>query len=411
MTPPENPQHSQTGKKPKAPGGLAVVGVSVSVLAAATFAISAIGVLAPKLASTFDLSRAGVGLLTSLIFLGAAIGSGPAGKLTDRSPPAHVLGLAMGGFAGAVALFAVAPNRPVLLVAVTLAGIAFGGINPPTNVIVAGRLARRVGFFLGLKQSGVPLGGLLAGIVLPPVALAYGWRVSVGLASVLCGLAAVGVLLIRNARSLVQPAAPHRRGIERRQITALGTFGFVMAGSQWAFLTYLVLFLTEELHFGLAFAGLALALAQGLGVCARLIWGWLSDVSGKRLEVLLLMAAMQIVALELLAVLPVQAAVWPMIGLAGLSVVGWNGAFYGLVAETAGPGRLGQATGRALVLIFAGSVIFPPLLGALVDAVDSWRLLWALCGGLVAIAAIVLWTGLRESTQPVLASAPANSGP
>ena len=385
----------------KPPGALAVVGVSVSALAAATFAISSIGVLAPKLASTFDLSRAGIGLVTSLMFLGAAIGSLPAGKLTDRVHPARVLGLSMGAFAGAVALFAVAPSRPVLLVAVALAGLAYGGVNPPTNVVVAGRLARRVGFFLGLKQSGVPLGGLLAGVVLPPVAIAYGWRVSVGLAAGLCGLAAIAVLLIRNARGLVVQDQRRGAGVSRRHVAALGTFGFVMAGSQWAFLTYLVLFLTEQLHFGLAAAGLAVAFAQGLGAGARLAWGWLSDVSGKRVEVLLLMAAMQVVALELLALVPVQAVVWPMIGLAGLSVVGWNGAFYGLVAETAGPGRIGQVTGRALVLIFAGSVVFPPLLGALVDAVNSWRPLWAVCGGLVAIAAIVLRAGLREPAAQI----------
>src|SRR5262249_27091574 len=75
-------------EKPKPPGAAAVVGVSISALAAATFAISAIGVLAPKLQSAFGLSRTGVGLLTSLMFLGAAIGSGPAGKLTDRRRPA-----------------------------------------------------------------------------------------------------------------------------------------------------------------------------------------------------------------------------------------------------------------------------------------------------------------------------------
>jgi hypothetical protein len=117
------------------------------------------------------------------------------------------------------------------------------------------------------------------------------------------------------------------------------------------------------------------------------------------MDVLLVMAAMQIVALELLAVAPVRAAVWPLVGLAGLSVVGWNGAFYGLVAETAGPGRIGEVSGRALVLIFAGSVVFPPLLGALVDAVDSWRPLWAVCGGMVAIAAIVLRAGLRGAAE------------
>jgi MFS family permease len=389
---------------------VAVVGVSVSALAAATFAISAIGVLAPKLESAFGLSRAGVGLLTSLMFLGAAIGSGPAGKLTDTRRPASVLGLSMAAFAGAVALMALAPGRAVLLLAVGLAGLAYGGVNPPTNVVVAGRLARRVGFFLGLKQSGVPLGGLVAGIVLPPVAIAYGWRVSVGLAAAVCGVAAIAVVLIRDARGVVLPGSRPGRGAGRRQIAALGTFGFVMAGSQWVFLTYLVLFLTEELHFGLALAGLALALAQGLGACARLAWGWLSDVSGRRLYVLLLMAAMQVVALEFLALVPVGAAAWPMVGLAGLTVVGWNGAFYGLVAETAGPGRIGEVTGRTLVLIFAGSVVFPPLLGALVDTVNSWRPLWALCGALVALAAIVLWTGCREAADSALVTVAAESG-
>jgi MFS family permease len=393
----------------KPPTVVAVVGVSISALATATFAISAIGVLAPKLQSAFDLSRTGVGLLTSLMFLGAAVGSGPAGKLTDRCRPALVLGLSMAAFAGAVAVLAVAPTRAVLLAAVALAGLAYGGVNPPTNVMVAGRLARRVGFFLGLKQSGVPLGGLLAGVILPPVALAYGWRVSVGLAAVVCGLAAVAVVLVRNARRMVLASSAQGKEVGRRQIAALGTFGFVMAGTQWAFLTYLVLFLTEQLHFGLALAGLALALAQGLGACARLAWGWLSDVSGRRLDVLLIMAAMQVAALELLALVPVRGAVWPLVGLAGLSVVGWNGAFYGLVAETAGPGRIGEVSGRALVLIFAGSVAFPPLLGALVDAVDSWRPLWAVCGGMVAIAAIVLRTGLRRSTEIALVSVAAES--
>ena len=393
----------------KAPGVVAVVGVSISALATATFAISAIGVLAPKLQSAFDLSRTGVGLLTSLMFLGAAIGSGPAGKLTDRNRPALVLGFSMAAFAGAVALFAVAPSRAVLLTAAALAGVAYGGVNPPTNVMVAGRLAQRVGFFLGLKQSGVPLGGLLAGVILPPVALAYGWRVAVGLAAVVCALAAFAVILVRNARRIVLVASGQDEPVGRRQIAALGMFGFVMAGTQWAFLTYLVLFLTEQLHFGLALAGLALALAQGLGACARLAWGWLSDVSGRRLDVLLVMAAMQVAALELLALVPARAAVWPLIGLAGLSVVGWNGAFYGLVAETAGPGRIGEVSGRALVLIFAGSVVFPPLLGALVDTVDSWRPLWALCGGMVAIAAIVLRTGLRRSTESPVVSVAAES--
>ncbi len=392
------------------PGTLAVVAVSVSALAATAFAISAIGVLAPKLAAAFHLSRGGIGLVTALVFLGAAVGSWPAGRLTDRTDPARVLGVALTVFAGAIALAALAPDRAVLMLAAMLAGVAYGGVNPPTNVVVAGRLARRLGFFLSVKQSGVPLGGLLAGVVLPPVALAFGWRSAVGLGAVLCAVVAAATPLLHNARTLTAGEdRPGRVAASRREMAALGAFGFAMAGTQWAFLTYLVLFLTEQFHFRLAVAGLALALAQGLGACARLAWGWLSDVSGRRLAVLLVMAALQVVALELLAGTPNRALAWPLVALAGFTIVGWNGAYYALLAEIAGPAGVGRASGETLVLIFAGSVVCPPLLGVLVDSLGSWRPLWAVSGGIVAMGATALVVGLRGQGGTALVAAPGES--
>lgn len=309
-------------------------------------------------------------------------------------------------FTAAVGLLAIAPDRTVLLLAAFFAGIAYGGVNPPTNVVVAGQLSRRLGFFLSLKQSGVPLGGLLAGLALPSVAIASGWRVAVALACAVCAVVAAFTPLLRNARTIYSAPRRRRRRTTRREVTALSAFGFVMAGSQWVFLTYLVLFLTDQFHFGLALAGVALALAQGLGACARLVWGWLSDFSRSRLTVLLVMAGLQVVALELLAVVPEGALVWPLVALAGITVVGWNGAFYGLVAETAGPGNVGQVSGQALVWIFGGSVVLPPVLGAIADALGSWPPLWAICGGVVAVGAVVLGVGLRQletSAEPVMA--------
>jgi MFS family permease len=107
------------------------------------------------------------------------------------------------------------------------------------------------------------------------------------------------------------------------------------------------------------------------------------------------MAGAQIVVLELLAGNPSRATTWPLIALAGFTIVGWNGAYYALLAERAGPARVGRASGTMLVFIFAGSVVVPPVLGVLVDSLDSWRPLWAICGGVVALGAGVLWFGLR----------------
>ena len=91
-----------------------------------------------------------------------------------------------------------------------------------------------------------------------------------------------------------------------------------MSGTQWTFLTYLTLYLTGERGFSLARAGLALALAQGLGAVGRLLWGHLSDAHGRRIRILLTMASLALASLALLASDPGSAAIWPLIRSASL---------------------------------------------------------------------------------------------
>jgi MFS family permease len=384
---------TETRRNPQA---LAVVGVSMAALAAGTFSIVAIGTLAPELESDLGLSRAEVGFLTSLVFIGAMLSSRRAGTLTDSFGAAPVLGLALLAFAASMAAAAAAPDPAVLMLAVLGAGIAYGGVNPPTNVVVAGRLARRLGFFLSLKQSGVPLGGLLAGVVLPPVAVAFGWRWALGVAVLVCLASAALTPLLRNAAVLRSPAG-RPRGLtgDRRRLLVVGAFGFVMSGTQWTFLTYLSLYLTGTHGFSLAEAGLALALAQGLGAAGRLLWGHLSDAEGRRVNTLLAMACLALVSLALLASDPGPVAVWPVVAVSGFAIVGWNGAYHALVAERAGPGRVGRASGEALFFVFGGAVAMPPLLGLLADATGSWQSLWVAAAAAVAVAGIGLWAGLR----------------
>ena len=259
----------------RTPGPWAVVGVSIIALGAATFAIVAIGTLAPKLQAALGFSRAEIGVLTSLIFVGSVFTSRLGGRLTDSFGPARVLGFSLAAFAATMGLAAAAPNAALFMAAIFLAGLLYGGVNPPTNVVVAGRLRRRrLGFFLSLKQSGVPIGGLLAGAVLPPIAVAFGWRIAFVVGVAACFAAAATTPLLRGATVLRAEGGHADSPLGRRQLAGLGAFGFVMAGTQWTFLTYLSLYLTERLNFSLSLAGLALVVAQGVGAGARLVWGW-----------------------------------------------------------------------------------------------------------------------------------------
>lgn len=92
------------------PGAGAVLGVSFAALAIGTLATAAPGTLAPELRSALGLTRTEIGLLASLVFVGAILSSRRAGWLTDSAGPALVLGVAMAGSAVAVALAASAPS-------------------------------------------------------------------------------------------------------------------------------------------------------------------------------------------------------------------------------------------------------------------------------------------------------------
>jgi MFS family permease len=381
------------------PGAVAVVGVSLAALAAGTFSIVGLGVLAPELQDDLGLSTAEVGFLTSLVFIGSMLTSRRAGRLTDAKGPALVLGLGLAGAAVALTISALAPSAPLFMAGVLLMGLAYGGVNPPTNVVVAGQLGRRLGFFLSVKQSGVPIGGFLSGLVLPPVAIAFGWRWALAVAvGILCAVAASS-LLLRNAAVLAPADAGERVHFPRRELIGIGLFGFVMSGTQWTFLTYLTLYLTGEPGFSLQVAGIALGMAQALGAGGRLLWGWLSDHPGRRLPILVSVAGVSAVLLALLAAATSDALIWAVVAATGLVLVGWNGAYHALVADRAGPGRIGRASGDALVFIFGGSVVLPPLLGLLADATDSFAPLWATAAGGVAVAGLTLWACLREPAR------------
>jgi MFS family permease len=381
----------------RVPGPWAVVGVSLAALAAGTFATVGIGALAPELQEEFDFSRGEIGLLTALVSLGSALASRRAGALTDSVGPVRVLAVALVFLAAAIVVAAAAPLAVLFMAAMLAAGFAYGGISPPTNVVVAGRMERRLGVFLSLKQTGVPVGAFLAGLVLPPLAIWVSWRFAFGVAGVAALAVAISATHLRGAAVLPSAGTVgDGDGPSRRERISMGFYGFVMAGSQWAFVTYVVLYLTESGGFSLRGAGLVLSLAMAVSVAGRIFWGWLSDRPGRRVSSLVWASMLALGMLALFAGGVSGAAVWPIAAMTGAALVGWNGAFHALITSRAEYRGIGRLSGEMMVLVFAGCVFFPPLLGFVSEALDSWTVLWAGAAVSVALAGVVLWAGSRK---------------
>src|SRR5215467_1187541 len=161
-------------------------------MATSTFATLGFGALAPYVRETFHLSTFEVGAFPALIFLGAFVISIPAGRLTDRMGAGRALVVSQLWVAAGIAVCAVAESRGLFLAGIAFAGIGYGAVNPATNVLSTSLVPRtHRALFLSVKQTGVTLGGLVAGAVLPTLADSVGWRGSL--------LVPIGVLLVSAA--------------------------------------------------------------------------------------------------------------------------------------------------------------------------------------------------------------------
>ena len=74
--------------------------------------------------------------------------------------------------------------------------------------------------------------------------------------------------------------------------------------------------------------------------------------------------------------------------LAGLALIGYQGLWVTMVAEAAGPERVGAATGLAITFIGASIALSPPLYGLVADLAGTYRAIWAVLAVVLGIAFI-----------------------
>jgi MFS family permease len=374
---------------------LALAFGGITVAAFSTFGFAS---LAPEIRAQFGLSTAAVGAVGAMAYVGSLIATVPAGRVTDRMGATRMLALALVLIATGVSVAAGAPTALLLLAGVGLAGIGYGAANPPSNVLASASVPRgRRAVVMSIKQVGVTAGGVLAGLILPSLALLGSWRTALLVPLVAC--LATGLIALRLARSPERSAVPMpaERHAGTVSMSGMGVYGFVLAGVQNTIISYVAVYLVDHEHLSVTAAGIGLAVTMLGGAVGRFGWGVASDrLFDSRLQPLQLAAAGAAVGL---AVLPWTdgAVVYVALALVGLCAIGWNGVYLTMTAESA-PTSVGRATGRALFWLYAGAVAAPPLFGLLVGGPDSWALLWSAMALAVAAALAVLT--LQQARSP-----------
>jgi MFS family permease len=368
-----------------------------------SFSALAVAPLAPFLVDALDLSRAQVGLLVPAAYLGGVVMALPAGWLTDRVGVRAALagGLGLIGVMGALA--SRADSLWGVLGCLVVGGFGFSVLNPATGRAVLDWFPpRRRGVAMGIKQSGLTLGGIAGALVLPLLAADADWRhalVVAGLASVAC--AALVSLAYRQGGIAAASATPDP-GRVREAVKFLGrpgvvvvmTCGFALSMTQASLLAYLALYGREELGRSAVDAGRLLALAQVGGAAARLSWGIVSDrlFQSRRRPGIVASATLAVLAFAFLAIGARMPEVFiPLLALAaGTAAFGWVGLYLTLVAELGGVRHAGVLTGLAVVFSWSGVLVGPPIFGALLQISGGWATPWLVFAGVALAVALVL---------------------
>ena len=367
----------------------------------ATLAVFSLPVLATLAAPALGVGPHLIGLQIAIVYSSATFASAYASGLLGRFGPARCTQLALLLGAGGAVCTSLLGLAGVGIGAVLL-GLGYGLTNPAASQVLDHLAPRhRRNLVFSIKQSGVPVGGALAGLCLPLLATFVTWR---GALLVVSAALVLGALALHRFRvewdAARDPAAPWRGGggglgvlRARPALGALALVGAFFAAMQLALGAFTVAMLVEEFGWTPVAAGIAAAAVQLIGAVARLGWAALADRLGDGFAVLAYVGAGTAAAAALLPLThgAPAPAIFCMLCLLGSCASGWNGVALAEAARLAPPGRAGAAVGAVLAVTFAGVVAGPSVFTVIVTWAHGYSAAFAYLALAPFLGAAVAW--------------------
>jgi MFS family permease len=399
-----------------------VLAAGVAANAAFSVAFSGIPMTAVLMRTGYRLDNATLGLVLGLMGLGIAVSELPWGLLTDRWGDRPVLLVGLGSTALALVAMALwaapslghIPSLGWLGAGLLLVGLLGGSVNGASGrAVMTWFDASERGLAMSIRQTAVPLGGGIGALVLPFVALHFGFAALYGLLALLCALSAamswawVHEPPIAQRGKMVEAAAPGTGPLRDARVWRIVAGIGILCAPQFAVLSFGTVFLHDFGHAGFA-AITATMVSVQVGAMAMRVWsGRWTDRRRNRPAYLRACSALSVALFAALAALAFAAgghaadsaalrvALVVLLGVSGVCVSAWHGVAYTELATLAGAARAGTALGMANTSVFLVCFVTPFSIPHLL-ALQGWPLVWlaASACALVALPLLVPRAGV-----------------
>lgn len=364
--------------------------ITLAIQAMVAMALLSLPVMAIEVAHTLNVTPALVGIYVAIVYVGAMVASLAAGTAVKRWGAIRVSQLGLLLCAAGLAM-CMLPHVPAMVLGAFLIGLGYGPITPASSHLLAKTTRQQhMSLVFSVKQTGVPLGGVLAGAIVPSLAVQIGWQPALLCVAAAClGCIALAQPLCKSLDDDQDPhqplgfgdlAHPIRIVLQHPALRRLAACSFIFSMVQLSLTTYLATYLNLTLGYGLVAAGVALSFAQVGGMFGRVFWGAIADRWTGALPMLAGLATLMALAALATAALSPGLPSWLILlvlVIFGMTAIGWNGVYLAEIARQAPPGLAGVATGGALAITFLGVVLGPPVFGAIAELTGSYRAAYA----------------------------------
>lgn len=406
-----------------------VLAAGVAANAAFSVAFSGIPMTAVLMRSGYRLDNEALGLVLGLMGLGIAVSELPWGLLTDRwgDRPVLLLGLVSTALALLVMALVAAPaaghvpKLGWLGTGLLLVGLLGGSVNGASGRAVMTWFADgERGLAMSIRQTAVPLGGGLGALLLPMVALHFGFAALYALLAALCAIGAVlAWAWVHEPPMTARPAAqaastaprdgPLRDPRVWRIVAGIG----ILCAPQFAVLSFGTVFLHDFGHAGLGAITTTMVAVQAGAMAVRVWSGRWTDRRNNRPAYLRACIAISVLLFAGLGTVSLACTdagspaggtlLMLLMAASGICVSAWHGVAYTELAVRAGAARAGTALGMANTSVFAVCFLTPLAIPHL-QALQGWALVW-FAASACALLALPLLMPLQKTTGTACAQA------
>ncbi len=349
-------------------------------------------VIAPAIITDLRIDAAWIGVYFGVTAFAALIAQLGCGSFIIRLGALRMSQISLVMLAVGTALAAFGTPLTLILSAIIAGG--GGAVSTPASSHLLSRCttARYLPLVFSIKQTAVPAGLLLAGLLGPQLTEWTGWRVTMVLSAIACVIFAVILQPLRERfdDDRVPTRAFRLSDFRSTLMAVLATPGLralsfaclAFNGLQSVVTAYLVVYLTTIGYTPVA-AGFLFSIAVAVAVPGRIAWGWLGStfVSPR-----VMMAALAFGMAASVTLLGLSDAGWPVVVVGLIACVlsatalSWHGVLLAETARAAPEDMRGGVTGGVLSFGQVGALTLPLMYSWLLDGTGSYAIGFIVCG-------------------------------